>query len=91
VRRANRKRPADKKLPLPKPQMFYGRWVWMQAYSLGRLAKRHERRVPEAPARIKGLQKGVMLPATVRYSGLAARWAEYLTRGTEHRERATSQ
>ena len=83
VRRENRKRPADKKLPLPNPQMFFGRWAWMRVYSLTRLARQHEKRVPEGPGRIKELQKQIMQPATVRYSGLAARWAEYLTRGSE--------
>jgi len=89
VRRENRKRPADKKLPLPRPQMFYGRWAWMQAYSLARLARRSKDN--EMKARLMGLQKALMQPTTVRYSGLAARWAEYLTRGTERQKRDTSQ
>jgi len=80
VRRDNRQRPADKKLPLPNPRLFFGRWAWMHVYSLTRLARQHEKRVPEAPERIKELQNKIMQPATVRYSGLAARWAEYLTR-----------
>jgi len=78
IRGKKRERPADKKLPLPRPQMFYGRWTWMQAYSLGRMA-RHSRD-DEIKARIMELQKALMQPTTVRYSGLAARWAEYLTR-----------
>jgi CRISPR-associated protein Csm1 len=78
VRRENRQRPPDKKLPLPKPQMFFGRWAWMQAYSLVRMARRSKD--DEVKVRIMGLQKQLMQPATVRYSGLAARWAEYLTR-----------
>lgn len=78
VRRKNRQRPADKKLPLPKPQMFFGRWTWMQAYSLVRMARRSKD--DEAKTRIVGLQRALMNPSTVRYSGLAARWAEYLTR-----------
>jgi len=89
VRRENRKRPADKKLPLPRPQMFYGRWAWMQAYSLARLARRSKDN--EMKARLMELQKALMQPTTVRYSGLAARWAEYLTRGTERQKRDTSQ
>jgi len=83
VRRENRQRPADKKLPLPNPRLFFGRWAWMHVYSLTRLARQHEKRVPEAPARIKELQNKIMQPATVRYSGLLARWAEYLTRKEE--------
>lgn len=78
IRRENRKRPPDKKLPLPNPQMFFGRWAWMQAYSLTRLAQRSKG--DEAKARLMELQKQIMQPDTVRYSGLAARWAEYLVR-----------
>jgi CRISPR-associated protein Csm1 len=78
VRRENRQRPPDKKLPLPKPQMFFGRWAWMQAYSLVRMARRS--RDDKVKTRIMDLQKALMQPAMVRYSGLAARWAEYLTR-----------
>jgi len=82
VRRANRKRKPDKKLPLPNPQMFFGRWAWMQVYSLTQLAQRSKD--DEAKARIMELQKQIMQPATVCYSGLAARWAEYFTRRPEH-------
>ncbi len=78
VRRQNRGRPADKKLSLPNPQMFFGRWAWMQVYSLTRLTQRS--RDDEVKARMMELQKQIMQPATVRYSGLAARWAEYLSR-----------
>jgi len=78
VRRENRQRPPDKKLPLPKPQMFFGRWTWMQAYSLVRMARRSKD--DEVKARIMGLQRQLMKLATVCYSGLAARWAEYFTR-----------
>jgi len=84
IRRENRKRPPDKKLPLPNPQMFFGRWAWMQAYSLTRLAQRSKE--DEAKARLMELQKQIMQPDTVRYSGLAARWAEYLTRGSERQK-----
>jgi CRISPR-associated protein Csm1 len=78
VRRENQQRPPDRKLPLPKPQMFFGRWAWMQAYSLVRMARRSKE--DEVKTRIMGLQKQFMQPAIVRYSGLTARWAEYLTR-----------
>jgi CRISPR-associated protein Csm1 len=80
IRRANRKRKPDKKMPLPNPRLFFGRWAWMKVYSLTRLAERSKRQVPDVPARIKELQRQIMEPATVRYSGLAARWVEYLTR-----------
>jgi len=84
VRRENRQRSPEKRLPLPNPQMFFGRWAWMQAYSLARIVRGDKD--DEIKARIAGLQEALMQPATVRYSGLAARWAEYLTRGqTEDR------
>jgi CRISPR-associated protein Csm1 len=84
IRAKNWERPPDKKLPLPDPQMFFGRWAWMKVYSLTRLAERGKKQMPDAPTRIKELQKQIMQPATVRYSGLAARWAEYLTRRSEY-------
>ena len=80
VRIANRGKPKEKKQPLPDPQMHFGRWTWMRVYAMTRLAERGKKRVPEAPDRIKQLQQEIMKPDTVRYSGLAARWAEYETR-----------
>jgi CRISPR-associated protein Csm1 len=59
-------------------QLYYGNWMWMQAYQIQRLiARQKDEEVKEA---IKQLQKDLMDPQNVRYSGLAARWAEYLTR-----------
>jgi CRISPR-associated protein Csm1 len=84
VRQENRQRPTDKKLPLPNPQMFYGRWAWMKVYSLTRLARQHQTRVPDGPTRVAELQRQIMQPRTVRYSGLATRWVEYLTRRSEY-------
>jgi CRISPR-associated protein Csm1 len=81
VRRENRRLPATRKLPLPKPQMFLGRWMWMQAYSVVRMARRS--RDDEVSMRIMGLQEGLLMPATVRLSGLTARWAEHLSRKGE--------
>jgi len=84
VRRENRQRSPEKRLPLPNPQMFFGRWAWIQAYSLVRIVRGGKD--DEVRTRIAGLQEALMQPATVRYSGLASRWAEYLTRGqTEDR------
>jgi hypothetical protein len=62
-------------------QVYYGRWMWLEAYSLSRLMGRYERRVKDAEKKIERLEQGILRPETVRYSGLAARWAEYLTRG----------
>jgi len=78
VRRENRQRSPEKRLPLPNPQMFFGRWAWMQAYSLARIVRGDKG--DQVRTRIAELQEALMQPATVRYSGLAARWAEYLTR-----------
>lgn len=83
--RGARKRARMDKRPLPDPRMYLGRWSWMHVYSLARMVERSGKRVPDAPARVTELQKQIIQPATVRYSGLAARWAEYLTRG--HRVR----
>lgn len=62
-------------------QVYYGRWMWLEAYSLSRLVSRYEGRVKNVEKKIERLEKGILRPETVRYSGLAARWAEYLTRG----------
>ncbi|HFD40285.1 MAG TPA: type III-A CRISPR-associated protein Cas10/Csm1, partial [Anaerolineae bacterium] len=66
----------------PNPRLFYGRWMWMRVYSLTRLAERRGRR--DISERVTKLQNEFIKPATVRYSGLAARWAEYLTRREEN-------
>jgi len=79
LQKARRRARQEEKDP-PDPRLFYGRWMWMQVYSLTRLAERSRKRMPDAPARIKELQQEFMRPDTVRYSGVAARWAEYLTR-----------
>jgi len=68
---------ADKK-PLPNPRMFWGRWIWMRVYSLTRMARSSEDK--EVRRRIKAFQREILEPETVCYAGLAARWAEYLTR-----------
>jgi len=60
-------------------QVYYGPWMWRQAYYLKRFADGK----PET------VQKEIMalrdwtLTHRIRYLGLAARWAEYLTRGKE--------
>lgn len=55
----------------------YGPWMWRQAYTLKRLAQRHR----EAAQDISTLQNW-LLQHTDRL-GLAARWADYLTRVKE--------
>jgi CRISPR-associated protein Csm1 len=58
---------------------FHGRWMWLAAYQLSRMAEQH-RWVAE---RLKTLQRQIVQPEIAPYSGLAARWAEYLMRGRE--------
>jgi hypothetical protein len=50
--------------------------MWLQAYQIARLRRRHK----EAKDKIEQLAKDLMNRHSVHYSGLAARWAEYLTR-----------
>jgi CRISPR-associated protein Csm1 len=77
-KKAQRQARQEEEKQEPDPALFYGRWMWMRVYSLTRLAERRKQK--DISDRVKKLQKQFMKPATVRYSGLAARWAEYLTR-----------
>ena len=76
--RKTRRRARRENRPLPNHRMFLGRWVWMHAYSLARVARCS--RDGEIERRILELQKAILQPGTVHLSGLAARWAEYLLR-----------
>jgi len=60
-------------------QVYYGPWMWRQAYYLGRFAKG---KAEEVQGDIKAVQDWI-LTHRIRFLGLAARWAEYLTRGKE--------
>jgi CRISPR-associated protein Csm1 len=79
----------------PDYRVQYGPWMWREAYALTRMAERvsgeaqqriHGLRVGEPqPAReaaeeIRRLQEGMLTPLLIRHNGLAARWAELLTR-----------
>lgn len=80
-----RKRAHQARRPLPDPHMCLGRWAWMHVYSLTRMARRcGDKRVA---ARVLELQQDILQPGTVRLSGLAARWAEYLARDKEEHRR----
>ena len=72
-----RKRARRERRPLPDPRMYLGRWAWMHVYSLARMARGCDE---EVKRRILALQEAILRPETVRLSGLAARWAEYLLR-----------
>jgi len=59
-------------------EIYYGPWMWRQAYALSRMAARaKEEKVKEA---VLALQTEAISPEEIRYVGLAARWAELLTR-----------
>lgn len=58
--------------------LYYGPWMWRQAYALSRLASRVEE--PKVASAIRSLQVDVLSPEEIRYMGMAARWAELLTR-----------
>jgi len=60
-------------------KLIYGRWMWMQAYSLTRLADRHKE-VPNVKDRIRALQESLLSPQAIRLAGLSARWVQYLRR-----------
>jgi len=54
--------------------------MWRQAYALGRLSRRYEKG-SQATRDISDLQGWIL--EHVSHLGLAARWAEYLTRVKE--------
>ncbi|MDY6877930.1 MAG: type III-A CRISPR-associated protein Cas10/Csm1 [Chloroflexota bacterium] len=57
-------------------RMYYGPWMWRQAYYLKRFARGKPQEVQDE---IKAVQDW-NLTHRVQYLGLATRWAEYLTR-----------
>jgi CRISPR-associated protein Csm1 len=58
--------------------MFHGRWMWLAAYQLKRMHRGKEQGIKEA---LEKIHKIILQPEVTPYSGLAARWVEYLTRG----------
>lgn len=62
-------------------QVYYGPWMWRQAYYLDRFA----RGKPEEVRREIGEIQRWTLSHRILYLGLAARWAEFLTRKEEER------
>ncbi len=61
-------------------QAYYGPWMWRQAYALGRLSRRYGKG-SQMVKDISDLQGWIL--EHVSHLGLAARWAEYLTRVKE--------
>lgn len=67
-------------------EMVFGRWQWMQAYRLTRLARKYANDVPDAVDRIRYLQQSLLTPQNVHLTGMAARWADYSLRTEEEEE-----
>jgi CRISPR-associated protein Csm1 len=60
-------------------RIVFGRWTWMAAYQMTRVARMVK---PEYKSYIEQLRDRFMKPsAETEALGLAARWAQYLTRG----------
>jgi hypothetical protein len=65
-----------------KPKPKFGRWTWMAAYQLARVA--YTIKEEEVKQRILHIQKSFLVPSDeAEQWGFAARWAQYLTRGGE--------
>ncbi|MBI3243448.1 MAG: type III-A CRISPR-associated protein Cas10/Csm1 [Chloroflexi bacterium] len=63
-----------------KPKPMYGPWMWMAAYQLTRLTQQIKDN--DTREHIRELQQKYLSPgADIETIGLAARWAQYLTRG----------
>lgn len=90
IRERNRTLLDDQKQALPDAKMYLGRWMWMQVYSLTRMLRQFSRQRQEAAteqdqsaeieSRLHRLQQTLLTPGKVQYSGLVARWVEYLIR-----------
>ena len=64
---------------LKEEQTYYGPWMWRQAYYLTRFAKGKPQEVQDDVTAVQDWT----LTHRIQYLGLAARWAEYLTRKQE--------
>ena len=71
----------DQKLKASSKRQVWGRWMWMSAYSLARLAHGESKEDSEMIWHIQ--QEWIESSERIHYLGLAARWAEYLLRGGE--------
>jgi len=66
------------------PKPVYGRWMWMAAYQLKRVEDAVKREHTEVKNGIEKIQRTFLTPGddSERW-GVAARWAQFLTRGGE--------
>lgn len=64
------------KVPAQKTGVYFGPWMWRQAYLL---ARQQIGRAPDIAAKLKQLEEA-LLQGQIEYLGLAARWAQYLRR-----------
>lgn len=65
----------------PPDQFYYGRWMWVLAYSLSRAAERIKADDGDVKGELRSLLEGLLQPAgPIRTIGLSARWAQYLVR-----------
>ncbi len=55
---------------------YYGRWQWLAQYQFARMKHRHK----EFANDLGWLRRKIEKPEVTAYTGLAARWAEYLLR-----------
>ena len=59
-------------------KIYFGRWMWLAAYSLTRMAERaHD---PRARKEIEDIRDNLFDPTGIAIAGLASRWAELLLR-----------
>jgi len=65
------------KTPQGVDAVYYGPWMWQQTYALARLGRGRD---GDVQRRLDALQKRLVDGAQITQLGLAARWAQWLTR-----------
>ncbi len=71
---------AARRRGLRNEQVYYGPWMWRQAYHLKRFGSDKPEKVQQE---IDILEKWTLKSHRIQHLGLVARWAEYLTRSKE--------
>ncbi len=62
-------------------QLVYGRWMWLLAYALARLAERHQ----DAAGPLRSLESSLKEVTVAESLGVISRWAELSTRKEDER------